>query len=473
MSDPIEHRLRDSLSRHAGAVTPTADGWTAIRERAERADRLFARRRRTFRLAASGALAALVAVAVPLTLDRIRSDDDGITFAPPTIAETTTPTPTVPPTPTTTSTDPSPVPSASPVPTGEPPAPAAPQGWTLVDDGGALTPGPFVYVEDAAALGSRMAAVGYYSPSPDANQAAVWLADDGQGWRLVDDPAVFGGEPDTYTQALGVAATDRGFVAVGTTYSGDEIDLPLVWTSPDGTAWERAGLPGDGRATAVTEVADGRLVAVGAITGFIPAIWSSADGVTWDLTVLDLLGEEGTLDHVVVVGQRVVALGRSSVVVSEDGGATWTQIALADAGLPGALEDVAVLGDGSLAGVVVTESGLLAHTSADGTSWEPTSQFPPAPQDSFQRVQQVVTLADGTLVAAGLAFDMTAAREVPAVWTSQDGGVRWVRDDEAAVALGDGTSVTALAVTDDTLVALGSGAGGTGEGARAWTRRLP
>lgn len=459
MSDPIERRLRDSLSRRADDVSPAADGWLAIRERAEREDRRFARRRRTFRLAASGALAALVAVAVPLTLDRVRDDDD-IAFAPPPAITAETATPTTPPT------DP------SSTPTDPVTELAAPQGWAVADDGGALTPGPFVAVEDAVALGPRVAAVGSFSPSPDATQAAVWLSDEGRDWRMVEDPAAFGGEANTYTEALGVAATSGGFVAVGTGYSGDEADLPRVWTSQDGTTWEYDVLPGDGGATAVTEVAGGRLVAVGAAIGFLPTVWTSADGVTWDVTVLDLLGAEGTLEAVVAAGQRVVALGRSSVVVSEDGGATWTQVAHEDAGLfGGAVEDLLVLGDGSLLAVMSTDSGVTTFTSDDGLAWEESGALPPSASGGRDRVAQVVALGDGTLVAAGLAFDAEGTSTVPAIWTSRDGGRVWVADDAFAPS-GVAGQVTALAVTADTLVALGNGEGVEAPG-RAWTRPLP
>lgn len=473
MSDPIEHRLRDSLSRHAGAATPTADGWTAIRERAERADRLFARRRRTFRLAASGALAALVAVAVPLMLDRIRSDDD-IAFEPPPpiTAETATPTPSP------TTTEPTVTPSATPTttePTVTPSATAAPV-WTAVDDGGALTPGTSVFVNDAAALGSRVVAVGTFDPSGKAIQGAVWVAEDGTDWRVVEDAEAFGGQPDTTTQVRGVVATSRGFVAVGYIFGSDDADTPLAWTSPDGTAWQRTELPDVGTPAAVTEVAGGRLVAVG---GYGPSIWTSQDGgATWESIVLEQIGDDGTLEAVVAVGQRVVALGHSSVAISEDGGATWEQVARADAGLPenpsetrqGAVQDLLALPDGSLLAVLLTDSGVAAQTSSDGRTWGPAVALPHSPQSGNDLVEAVVTLDDGTLVAAGLAFEGAGSPSVPVVWTSVDGGRSWALDDAAFLPGGEG-QVTALTATGDTLVAVGNG--GAEAGGRAWTRPLP
>lgn len=469
-SDPLERRLRDSLSRHADTVAPAPDGWTAIRERAEREDRLLLRRRRTVRLAASGALAALVAVAVPLTLDRLRSADDDIAFAPPpVVTETATPAPS---------------PSASPssAPTGEPSATPAPtdqvsaaQGWAVVDDRGALSPGPYVYVNGAAAQGSRLVAVGSFSPSADVTQAAVWLADDDANWRRVDDAEAFGGEPFSSTRALAITATSRGFVAVGSTFVGDEADFAVAWTSPDGTSWERSELPGDGRALAVTEVAGGGLVAVG---GGGPAIWTSADGgATWEATLLDALGDDGTLEHVVSSGDRVVAMGVSSLAISQDRGVSWTQIAHADAGLPQNVEDLVVLADGSLAAVVATDPGLVAYLSADGSSWEPAGPLPTSSQEDLARVGQIVALDDGALLAAGLVYDETAG-PLAAVWSSADGARGWVRDDDATAVMGTGLSVTALVATADTLVAVGDAqrlpevtvedAGG-----RAWTRPLP
>jgi len=482
VSDPLETRLRDSLSRHAADATPSADGWLAIRERAEREGGILRRRRRTFRLAASGALAALVAVAVPLALDRVRSDDD-IAFAPPPpiTAETVTPSPSA------TATEPAPgeptvAASASPAPSTAPvPAPTEEQVWTVVDDGGALTPGPSASIEDAVSMESTVVAVGSFFPTDDARQAAVWTSRDGgdpglRDWRLLDDAALFGGQPGTYTSALGVALTNHGLVAVGTTYAGEEADLALAWTSRDGETWQRTALPGDGRAVAVTEITEltpgdrwtpGDLVAVGSAIGSVPAVWTSTDGgATWEITVLDLLGDEGQLDHVVSIGARVVAMGRSSVAISQDGGGSWTQITHEEAGLPQNVEDVVVFGDGSLAAVVWTDSGLVAYTSADGSAWVPGAPFPSSPQDSNQRVGEILGLPDGRLVAGGLAFEMGAG-EVAAVWTSTDAGLTWVRDADATAALREGSSVEGLAATESNLIALGSGPGFAG--GRAWT----
>lgn len=471
MTDPLERRLRETLRHRAEDVDATADGWSAIRARTQHAQRTRWWARRGPRLATACALAAAAALAVPLAVDRFETDA-AITFVPPPPGGAEIATAAPGPLPSTAPTEDGGRPTAPSTPPADPAQPALPP-WTAADDGGALTPGPNVSVEDATSLGSRVVAVGSFTPTPGARQAGVWLADGATGWRLVDDPGTFGGEPDTYTTALGVAGTRVGLVAVGQTYGGVAPDTALVWTSVDGTAWERTELPGEGRAIAVAEVAGGGLVVTGQTPGHDPAVWTSADGVTWDVTVLETLGLEGTLDHVVAIGDRVVALGRSSLAMSEDGGASWSQVPRAEAGLAeGTVEDLAVLGDGSLATVIVTEAGLVGHVSADGATWLPGEAFPAAPDETMQRVTSLLALPDATLVAGGLAFNAPAATTVAALWSSGDGGRSWSRDAGATAELGGGT-LQALAATDKLLVALGNGPGGAEAGGRAWTRPLP
>lgn len=197
----------------------------------------------------------------------------------------------------------------------------------------------------------------------------------------------------------------------------------------------------------MTEVAGGGLVAVAQIISFAPAIWTSTYGVAWDSTILNLLGAEGTLEEVVAIGQRVVALGRSSVAISEDGGGTWTQIAYEGLGpRGGAVQDAILRDDRSLLAVMSTDSGATAYTSDDGLTWEQAGTLPPSPEGGTDRVAEVLALDDGTLLAAGLAFNPAGTSTVATTWASTDGGRSWVREDGAIPPSGT-SQLTALAAT--------------------------
>jgi hypothetical protein len=111
----------------------------------------------------------------------------------------------------------------------------------------------------------------------DAQEAAVYLSDDGIAWRKVTNPE------DMLGQLIDVVATDDGLFATGGVVTADAAG---VWHSTDAENWERIG--GDVENAVLWSIAEGGpgLVAVGWRRNPDPdlAVWTSADaGVTWEL----------------------------------------------------------------------------------------------------------------------------------------------------------------------------------------------
>lgn len=140
-----------------------------------------------------------------------------------------------------------------------------------------------------------LVAVGTVVDDSGVGVAAVWTSGDGQTWeRVPHDPDVFASSTQMDVVMLDVAAGESGFVAVGSErdhhgaglwWTGGE--RPAVWTSPDGTVWERITLDDETFGTT------GSISAVAASpTGFVAAglssadsgpvtIWTSPDGTRW------------------------------------------------------------------------------------------------------------------------------------------------------------------------------------------------
>lgn len=112
---------------------------------------------------------------------------------------------------------------------------------------------------------------GFVAVGDDGIDAVVWVSPDGYAWSLVEDPTFADG---TMTDVI---ATDDGYIAVGPVWGLDPevyggpfpglaptVQPPIVWTSPDGRAWERHPFDGDGIGSLrAATVVDGTLVLVG------------------------------------------------------------------------------------------------------------------------------------------------------------------------------------------------------------------
>ena len=183
---------------------------------------------------------------------------------------------------------------------------------------------------DVAAGGPKLVMVGFATSTPDGG-AAVWTSADGLAWeRVPHDGMVFGGP---WVNMHAVTEGGPGFVAVGggplaqSDVEGEEPPwVAWVWTSADGTTWQR--VPHDGVAFSadtsmndVISVGD-TLVAVGgehdgSFDDEHAAIWTSADGVVWNRAPHDdaVFGYTA-MNSVAVFGDGLVAVGDGSAWIA-------------------------------------------------------------------------------------------------------------------------------------------------------------
>jgi hypothetical protein len=220
--------------------------------------------------------------------------------------------------------------------------------------------------------------------------ASIWTSADGREWtRAADQPDLAGGTP------LDLATNGTVFVAVG---GGG------FWRSEDGVAWRRTSVPGNpGNQYDVVAGGPG-FVAVGSVLlGSMEAkgaIWTSVDGSTWERLADDPVFDQAEIVSVARDGDGLVAAGWRSdieagwfftpVVWRSADGLTWTRATVEDSTLapdspppsgPGALQGalithvtrgdggwLAVGGDARLDGESLRQR-LAVWTSADGANW--------------------------------------------------------------------------------------------------------
>jgi hypothetical protein len=165
-------------------------------------------------------------------------------------------------------------------------------------------------VEGIAAGPDGFVAVGIDAGEPR-ERAAVWVSSDGVEWNRIADKVIF---VDARMRDVVWSPEGAVFVAVGGLESEG-----AVWVSPDGSAWERvAVLPfaGPGGGIEVEAVASdaGGLVAVGrewlSEGASIPAVWTSLDGSEWDRVEP---GPQGMGDESAMIG--FLSIGGSGFLV--------------------------------------------------------------------------------------------------------------------------------------------------------------
>lgn len=159
-------------------------------------------------------------------------------------------------------------------------------------------------VNDIAALGSRLVAVGYGFPD---FQPAAWISDDGgTSWRNVALSTLAGSTGSVEA----IVSQGERLIAVGAS-NHVESPVPTAWVSDDGgETWRPEVMGAEGTARAIA-VVDGALVAVGNLGGINgdgrPLAWSSADGVLW--SDADLPGDEVVVSSAVGGGDTVLVSG--------------------------------------------------------------------------------------------------------------------------------------------------------------------
>ena len=131
--------------------------------------------------------------------------------------------------------------------------------------------------------------------------------------------------------------------------TGDRSVTPAVWNSTDGTTWTMTLLPGlpagqwSSPAAAWTPAGLVATFSESGQTGSIGHVWSSTDGHTWAETYVD---QDGALGAAGSAGTDALLIGHSQVLRSPDG-VTWTPTkAKAFDGYT--VRDVVTLADGRL-----------------------------------------------------------------------------------------------------------------------------
>jgi hypothetical protein len=255
---------------------------------------------------------------------------------------------------------------------------------------------------------------------------AAWTSSDGVTWqRAADQPAFAQAALDR------VAAGPVGVVAV------DRFD-GLLLVSVDGATWSSVSLGAAG-AVRVNDVAatDTGFVAVGSV-GSSAAVWTSSDLEHWARASFpDGSDASAQLVAVAAQGQRLVALGAVPAPgeaandpwtglgawLSTDGGASWT---LSGTTLRG---DAPVLYPPSMPGLYALRGGFVAFgnpgpgalavwTSSDGTSWRPATV-----QAASDAAGRTIAISGGRAVIAGndLGTGMGGSRAI--FWTGEVGGM--------------------------------------------------
>jgi len=251
-------------------------------------------------------------------------------------------------------------------------------------------------------------------------QPVVLTSKDGVTWQSAIGNTAFSGPGFTVNA---VAASSIGYVIVGEQIlHGQPVDA--MWFTPDLVSWERGG---DTIASTVSSLSSGMsdskiyavaateagFVAVGTHNGCHTA-WVTTDGHDW--RSYDIPKPTGSqdplLNRVAVTGDTVVAagdLGTSSgriplIVVSTDGGVHWKMTAIgfysAFKGPQGTVTALTADGSGFVAAGLSGPPGgqhAVTWTSRDGSTW---SAATPAGQGTQQITALAATASPGSSIAS-------------------------------------------------------------------------
>ena len=345
---------------------------------------------------------------------------------------------------------PSPMPTSSPTPAATPepvpsdtPAPTVPPtvAWEQATVPGSPSPSASITIVPG---GEGLIAIGF----DGAFGTILWTSPDGREWTDIT-PADFA--------SFGIASVveyDGRLVGVG---RGNTIDVDAqeaaVYVSDDGVAWRKVTEAGDmlGQLIDVVATDDGLFATGGVVTSDAGGVWHSTDGESWERVGNDFanaflwsVAEGGP--GLVTVGWRRNPEPDLSVWTSADAGVTW-ELAPDPEGFAGfEATDVAALPDGSLAMVGSAFDGSAGRFwhSTDGLEWslimETDGAWP-----------RTLTPTPIGLVAAGNGGEMLGG-----AWISTD-GLAWSPLGEPV----EGAYFTGVRATDGGLLFSGATQGGT------------
>jgi molecular chaperone DnaK len=314
-------------------------------------------------------------------------------------------------------------------------------------------------VDDVAWSGGRLAAVGYVGLGGTWT-AIGWTSTDAQHWQLTSIDRT----PGSLAVAVAAIPATGGFIA------GGRVDrTPAMWTSPDGTTWDRRPVPTLSagaeweRVTTVLPTAGG-IVAGGSVGPELgdrrARFWWSADGTTWSAVPDDPAFAGAEVADILEVDGRFVAIGKlgtgqrwsGSIAWMSSDGRTWKRIDSPELRV-GIASALAVAPGGGLVAVGsdLDEREALAWHSTDGSTWQAAPR-----EDSRLYNGEKIRMTDvmavrGGLVAVGNYVGVQYGTATS--WISKD-GLSWRRAADYA-ALGQG-EMLAVGQGGPGLVAVGS-----------------
>jgi hypothetical protein len=330
-------------------------------------------------------------------------------------------------------------------------------------------PAVITEMRDVAATDDGFVAVGSQTP----NTAMVWTSTDARSWTIAT------GLADPAGQRLEAVAA-RGATVVA---AGRGPQSVAAWVRVGGE-WTAARVPGvEGAISAVVATDSGYLAGgyIGPEFGIArAAFWRSGDGTSWTPVPDDPGFADGRVAALAATDAGYVAVGASGSPGSDQLGAvSWTspdgiswrrapaQPALADAAmLSVAVTPVAIVAVGTTA----SGDDAAAWTSSDGLTWTRAPDAPSFASNStyspHAQMSDVVATSDG-LLAVG--WNSSAANGSAVIWTSPD-GVTWTRAADAPSLSGGGMSGVTL--RDSVAVAVGSTGWPDTHAATAWSHEL-
>ena len=331
-------------------------------------------------------------------------------------------------------------------------------------------PGVITQMRDVAATDDGFVAVGSQTP----NTAMIWTSVDGSAWSIAEsvlDPA---------GQQLDAVAVKGATVVV----TGRGPHGAAAWVSTAPGRWRAATVPAaDGTMTAVLATDAGFVAGgyLGAAVGIAEAaFWRSSDGTSWTPIHDDPGFADGRVAALAATDAGLVAVGVSGSPGSDAVGAvSWTspdglswKRASAQPGLDdAAMRSVAVTPAAIVAvGTTATGDAAAAWTSSDGLAWRRAPDAPAFASNStyapHAEMSDVLATSDG-LLAVG--WNSSAANGSAVIWTSAD-GVTWTRAADAPSLSGGGMSGVTL--RDGIAVAVGSTGWPDTHAATAWRHEL-
>lgn len=211
---------------------------------------------------------------------------------------------------------------------GEEPTTGAGIAWTSPDaltwrrigaDSGLDAPGRTSF-QAGASTPQGLLIAGSYRVG-DSRKAAVWHSSDANTWRRVDAPAF----AMTQAQEISALAVLHGMLVAGGAATENGTDAAAIWTSPDGTAWERVphdeatfGGAGSDAVTILLPAGDGILALGRSSPGKLDsdaAVWTSRDARDWrrEPAPAEVFGGPTIEEFLTaaIVTDRVAATGRS------------------------------------------------------------------------------------------------------------------------------------------------------------------